>query len=162
MAKQKAKKKVDAGDVATNREARFRYALSDQVEAGIALLGSEVKSMRDGGVQMKDAYASIENGEIWLRNLHIAPYKHAGNDNHEPERPRKLLLHRREIDRLVGKLNEKGFSLIPTRIYFRNGRAKIEIALGRGKDVGDKRQTIKEREMKREMDRAGADYRRGR
>lgn len=161
MAKSK-KKKVDPGDIASNREARFRYELTDPVEAGIVLLGSEVKSMREGGVQMKDAYGSIENGEVWLRNLHIAPYKFAGNENHEPERPRKLLLHRREIDKIVGKLAERGFSLIPTRIYFANGRAKVELALGRGKDAGDKRQTIKEREMKREMDRAGADYRRGR
>jgi SsrA-binding protein len=128
----------------------------------MVLRGSEVKSMREGGVQMKDAYASIENGEIWLKNLHIAPYKHAGNENHEPERPRKLMLHRTQIDRIIGKLSEKGFSLIPTRIYFKDGRAKVELALGRGKDVGDKRQTIKEREMRREMDRAGADYRRGR
>lgn len=162
MAKQKGKKKVDPGDVASNREARFRYNLSDEVEAGMVLRGSEVKSMREGGVQMKDSYASVENGEVWLRNMHIAPYKHAGNENHEPERPRKLLLHRREIDRIVGKLAEKGYSLIPTRIYFRGGRAKVELALGRGKDVGDKRQTIKERESKREMDRAAADYRRGR
>lgn len=161
MAKSK-KKKVDPGDIATNREARFRFQLSDEVEAGIVLVGSEVKSMREGGVQMKDAYAEVRNGEVWLRNLHIAPYKHAGLDNHEPERPRKLLLNRREIDRIVGKLNERGFSLVPTRIYFKNGRAKVEIALGRGKDQGDKRQTIKEREMKREIDRAGADYRRGR
>jgi SsrA-binding protein len=159
MAKQK---KADAGDIATNREARFRYELTDRVEAGMELRGSEVKSMRNGGVQMKDAYASIENGEVWLKNLHIAPYKFAGNENHEPERPRKLLLNRTEIDRIIGKLAEKGFSLIPTRIYFSNGRAKVELALGRGKDVGDKRQTIKEREMKREMDRVGADYRRGR
>lgn len=161
MAKGK-KKKVDPGDVATNREARFRYELSDPVEAGIMLVGSEVKSLREGGVQMKDAYADVKDGEIWLRNLHIAPYKFAGNENHEPERPRKLLLHRREIDRIVGKLAERGYSLIPTRVYFANGRAKVELALGRGKDVGDKRQTIKEREMKREMDRAGADFRRGR
>jgi SsrA-binding protein len=156
------KKKVDPGDIATNREARFRYELSNQVEAGMILTGSEVKSMREGGVQMKDAYASIEDGEVWLRNLHIAPYKFAGNENHEPERPRKLLLNRIEIDRLIGKLAERGFSLIPTRIYFSNGRAKVELALGRGKDVGDKRQAIKEREMKREMDRASSDYRRGR
>jgi SsrA-binding protein len=159
---QKKKKKVDAGDIATNREARFRFTLSDPVEAGLVLQGSEVKSIREGGVQMKDAYASIEDGEVWLRNLHVAPYKFAGDDNHEPERPRKLLLNRIEIDRIVGKLAEQGYSLIPTRIYFANGRAKVELALGKGKDVGDKRQTIKEREMKREMDRAGADYRRGR
>lgn len=162
MAKQKGKKKSDPGDVATNREARFRFELSDHMEAGIVLRGSEVKSLRDGGAQMKDAYASLENGEVWLRNMHVAPYKHAGNDNHEPERSRKLLLHRHQIDKIVGKLNEKGYSLVPTRVYFKDGRAKVELALGRGKDVGDKRQTIKEREMKREMDRAGADWRRGR
>lgn len=161
MAK-KGKKKVDPGDIATNREARFRFELTDKVEAGMVLRGTEVKSMRAGGVQMKDAYAEITNGEVWLRNLHVAPYKHGGMENHEPERPRKLLLNRREIDKLVGKLNERGFSLVPTRIYFKDGRAKVELALGRGKDAGDKRQTIKEREMKREMDRAGADYRRGR
>jgi len=159
---QKKKKRVDPGDIATNREARFRFTLSDPVEAGLVLQGSEVKSIREGGVQMKDAYASIEDGEVWLRNLHIAPYKFAGDDNHEAERPRKLLLNRIEIDRIIGKLAEQGYSLIPTRIYFANGRAKVELALGKGKDVGDKRQTIKEREMKREMDRAGADYRRGR
>lgn len=117
MAKSK-KKKVDAGDIASNREARFRFVLTDNVEAGMILQGSEVKSMREGGTQMKDAYASIEDGEVWLKNLHIAPYKHAGDNNHEPERPRKLLLNRREIDRLTGKLAEKGFSLVPTRIYF--------------------------------------------
>lgn len=156
------KKKADPGDVASNREARFRYHLSDQVEAGIVLLGSEVKSMREGGVQLKDAYASVENGEVWLRNMHIAPYKHAGLENHEPERPRKLLLNRSEIDKIIGKLAERGFSLIPTRVYFANGRAKVELALGRGKDVGDKRQSIKDRESKREMDRAAADHRRGR
>ncbi len=158
----KSKKKVDAGDIATNREARFRFELTDPVEAGIVLTGSEVKSARGGGIQMKDAYAQIENGEIWLRNMHIAPYKFAGNENHEPERPRKLLLHRQQIDKIVGKLGEKGYSLVPTRVYLAGGRVKVELALGRGKDVGDKRQAIKEREMKREMDRAGADFRRGR
>jgi SsrA-binding protein len=150
----KSKKKVDAGDIASNREARFRYELTDRVEAGIVLTGSEVKSARDGGVQMKDAYAQIEHGEIWLRNLHIAPYRFAPVDAHDPERPRKLLLHRREIDRIVGKLAERGFSLIPTRIYLSAGRVKVELALGRGKDVRDKRQAIKERELKREIDRA--------
>lgn len=158
----KGKKKVAPGDVATNREASHRFHLSDQVEAGLVLRGSEVKSLREGAVQLKDAYASVENGEIWLRNVHIAPYKHAGDDNHEPERPRKLLLHRSEIDRLIGKLAERGYSLVPTRVYFRDGRAKVELALGRGKDAGDKRQAIKEREARREMDRARADFRRGR
>jgi SsrA-binding protein len=162
MTKKSGKKRADAGDVATNREARFRYHLSDQVEAGLMLLGSEVKSIREGGVQLKDAYASVDGGEIYLHKLHIAPYKYSGQNNHEPERTRKLLLHRREIDRITGKLAERGMTLVPTRIYFKNGRAKIELALGKGKDVGDKRDTIKEREMKREMDRAGADFRRGR
>lgn len=157
-----AKKKATSGDLATNRQARFRYELSDPVEAGIVLAGSEVKSVREGGVQLKDAYAQIQDGEVWLHNLHIAPYKFAGAEAHEPERPRKLLLHRREIDRIVGKLGERGLSLIPTRIYLSRGRVKVELALGRGKDIGDKRQTIKEREMRREMDRAGADFRRGR
>lgn len=161
MAKGK-KKKVDEGDLASNREARFRFQLSDPVEAGIVLLGSEVKSAREGGIQMKDAYADIRDGEVWLRNLHIAPYKFAGNENHEPERPRKLLLNRREIDRIVGQLNEKGFSLVPTRVYIAGNRIKVELALGRGKDAGDKRQSIKERESKREMDRAASDHRRGR
>lgn len=154
----KPKKKVDPGDIATNREARFRYELSDSVEAGIVLTGSEVKSVRDGGVQMKDAYAQIEDGEIWLRNLHIAPYRFAPVDAHDPERPRKLLLHRREIDRIVGKLAERGFSLIPTRIYITRGRVKLELALGRGKDVRDKRRSIKEREVKREIERAKKNY----
>ncbi len=156
------KKKVDAGDVATNREARFRFELSDPVEAGIVLLGSEVKSIREGGVQMKDAYADIVAGEAWLRNLHIAPYRFAPVDSHDPERPRKLLLHRREIDRIVGQLNEKGWSLVPTRIYLAGNRVKVELALGRGRDSGDKRQAIKERESRREMDRAAADHLRGR
>ncbi|MGB1583660.1 MAG: SsrA-binding protein SmpB [Solirubrobacterales bacterium] len=135
MAKQGKKKKVDAGDIATNREARFRFELSDHVEAGMVLLGSEVKSMRDGGVQMKDAYASVEDGEVWLKNLHIAPYKHAGLENHEPERPRKLLLNRREIDRIIGKLAEKGFSLIPTRIYFKDSCARTR--QGRRRQASD-------------------------
>ncbi len=150
------------GTVASNRQARFRYELVDKYEAGIALLGTEVKSVREGGVTMKDAYASFEDGELWLRNLHIAPYGPASSNNHEPERPRKLLLHRHELDRLAGKLAEKGLTLVATRIYFKDGRVKVEVALGRGKDAGDKRQAIKEREMKREAQRAISDHRRGR
>ena len=152
MAK-KRKRKAAAGDVATNRQAAFRYNLLERLEAGIVLQGSEVKSLRNGSVQLKDAYAEVSDGEVWLRNMHIAPYAPA-RENHDPERPRKLLLHKREIDRLIGKTREKGLTLVPTRMYFSGGRAKVEIALARGKDVGDKRQAIKEREMKREMERA--------
>ena len=142
------------GDVATNRQASFRYHLDERIEAGIELQGSEVKSMRNGGVQLKDAYAEVRDGEVWIQNMHVAPYKHAGRENHEPERPRKLLMHKHEIERLIGKTREKGLTLVPTRLYFSGGRAKVEIALARGKDVGDKRQSIKEREMKRDMERA--------
>ena len=118
------------------------------------LQGSEVKSLRAGGVQLKDAYAEVRDGEVWLRNMHIAPYKAAARENHDPERPRKLLLHRREIERLVGKTAERGLTLVPTRIYFSGPRAKVELALARGKDVRDKRRSIKERETRREIERA--------
>ena len=141
-------------DVATNRQASYRYHLLDRWEAGLVLQGTEVKALRDGKAQIKDGYASVRDGEVWLHNVHIPPYGPASRENHEPERPRKLLMHRREIERLVGSTREKGLTLVPTRLYFRDGRAKAEIALARGKDVGDKRQSIKEREMKREMDRA--------
>ena len=141
-------------DIAVNRQARHRYNLLDKWEAGLVLTGTEVKSLRGGKAQLKDGYAHVQNGEVWLHNVHIPPYAPATRENHEPERPRKLLMHKREIDRLIGKTREKGLTLVPTRLYFSNGRAKVEIALARGKDVGDKRQSIKEREMKREMDRA--------
>jgi SsrA-binding protein len=141
-------------DVATNRQASHRYHLLEKWEAGLALQGTEVKALRDGKAQIKDGYASVRDGEVWLHNVHIPPYGPAARENHEPERPRKLLMHKREIERLIGKTREKGLTLIPTRLYFSGGRAKVEIALARGKDVGDKRQAIKEREMKREMDRA--------
>jgi SsrA-binding protein len=153
MAK-KGKRKAAPGDVATNRQASFRYHLLEKWEAGIELLGSEVKSLRDGGVQLKDAYAEVRDGEVWLRNMHIAPYKPAARDNHEPERPRKLLLHRREIERLIGKTAERGLTLVPTRVYFKGPRAKVELALARGKEMKDKRRSIKERETRREIDRA--------
>ena len=158
MAK-KGKRKAAPGDVATNRQAGYRYEFLDKLEAGIQLAGTEVKSVREGGVQLKDAYASIRDGEVWLHNMHIAPYAPASRENHEPERPRKLLLHRREIDRLVGTTQEKGLTLVPTRMYFKGPRAKVEIAVARGKDVGDKRRSIKEREMKREAERAISEYR---
>jgi len=141
-------------DVATNRRASYRYHLLEKWEAGLVLQGTEVKALRDGKATIKDGYAAVRDGEVWLHNVHIPPYGPAARDNHEPERPRKLLMHAQEIERLVGKTREKGLTLVPTRLYFSNGRAKVEIALARGKDVGDKRQTIKEREMKREMERA--------
>jgi SsrA-binding protein len=150
----KGKRKAEAGDVATNRQARHRYHLLESWEAGVQLTGTEVKSLREGKAQIKDGYAAVRDGELWLYNVHIPPYAPASRENHEPERSRKLLLHRNEIQRLVGKTREKGLTVVPTRLYFANGRAKVEIALARGKDVGDKRQAIKEREMKREMDRA--------
>jgi SsrA-binding protein len=140
--------------VATNRQASFRFHLLERLECGIQLRGSEVKSVREGAVQLKDAYAEVRDGEVWLRNLYIAPYKPAAGENHDPERPRKLLLHRREIERLIGKTAEKGLTLVPTRVYFSGPRAKVEIALARGKDVRDKRHSIKDREQRREIDRA--------
>ena len=142
-------------DVATNRQASHRYHLLERWECGLVLQGTEVKALRDGKAQIKDGYASVRDGEVWLHNVHIPPYAPATRENHEPERPRKLLLHRREIERLIGKTKEKGLTLVPTRMYFaESNRAKVEIALARGKDVGDKRQSIKEREMKREMERS--------
>jgi SsrA-binding protein len=153
MAK-KGKRKAAPGDVATNRQASFRYHLLEKWECGIQLRGSEVKSLRDGGVQLKDAYAELRDGEVWLQNMHIAPYKPAARENHEPERPRKLLMHRREIERLIGKTAEKGLTLVPTRVYFKGPHAKVELALAKGKEQKDKRRAIKERETRREIERA--------
>ena len=153
MAKGK-KRKVAPGDVATNRYASYRYDLTDRVECGVVLAGTEVKSLRSGTAQIKDGYAQVRDGELWLHNVHIPPYAPATRENHEPERPRKLLLHRREIQRLEGKARERGLTIVPTRLYFSHGRAKVELALARGKDVGDKRQAIKERDMKRELERS--------
>jgi len=154
MARGKGKRKAGAGDVASNRQASYRYDLLERVECGIALQGSEVKSLREGRATLKDAYAIVRDGEIWLENLHIAPYAPASRENHDPERPRKLLLHRREIARLGERAAERGLTLVPTRLYFKGPRAKVEIALGRGKDRFDKRESIRKREMAREMARA--------
>lgn len=140
--------------VATNRKARFNYEIFDTFEAGMVLRGSEVKSLRAGQVQLKDAYASIRDGEVWLENVHIAPYSFAEEGGHDPERPRKLLLHRREIDRLFGRIREEGLTLVPLQVYFKDGRAKVELGLGRGKRTRDKRRDIVDRRQKREMDRA--------
>src|SRR5919204_4041943 len=153
MAKRGKRRRVAPGDVATNRQARFRYDLLERVECGIQLTGSEVKSLREGAVQLKDAYAEVRDGELWLQRMYIAPYKPAARENHDPERPRKLLLHRREIERLIGRTQEKGLTLVPTRMYFKGPHAKVEIALARGKDVGDKRRAIRDREQRREIER---------
>src|SRR5579875_1538448 len=150
-----SKRKAASGDVATNRQAAFKYNLLERFECGIVLSGTEVKSLRDGGAQLKDAYVTIRDGEAWLVGAYIAPYQAAARENHEPERTRKLLLHRREIERLAGALGERGLTLVPTRIYFagERSRAKVEIALARGKNLYDKRETIKRRDMAREVAR---------
>ena len=138
--------------IAENRKARHDYHLLDRVEAGLVLSGSEVKSLRQGGAQIQRAFADIRDGELWLVGAHIAPYEQAAIENHDPDRDRKLLLHRREIDSLKGKVQERGFTLVPTRLYFKDGRAKVEIALARGKKSYDKRQTIAARTAKREAE----------
>ena len=139
--------------VGVNKKARTDYEILERMEAGIVLKGTEVKSLREGRVSFKDAFCRIKNGEVWLLNLHIAPYDHASKVfNHDPERPRKLLLHKREIKRLIGKLQERGLTLIPTKIYFNErGIAKVELALARGKKKYDKREDIKRRELERRM-----------
>jgi SsrA-binding protein len=150
------KRKAASGDVATNRQAAFKYNLLERFECGIVLTGTEVKSLRDGNAQLKDSYATIKDGEVWLIGAYIAPYPAASRENHDPERPRKLLMHRGQIEKLTGSLNERGFTLVPTRIYFSSGersRAKVEIALARGKDLYDKRDTIKKRDMARDVER---------
>ena len=141
--------------VASNRKARHDYAILDTYEAGMALTGTEVKSLREGKAQLKDSYATVRDGEVWLMGVYIPPYGPAARDNHDPERPRKLLLHRREIERLAARTNERGLTLIPTRMYFSGprSRAKVEIALAKGKDIYDKRQTIRRREMARDVQR---------
>jgi SsrA-binding protein len=140
--------------VATNRKARHDYDIVDTYECGIVLKGSEVKSLRAGQVQLKDAYAEFRGNDLWLENMHIAPYQFARGGGHDPERARKLLLHKHELIRLIGKVNEAGLTLVPLSIYFTHGLAKVELALGKGRRRYDKRQAIRAREEKREMDRA--------
>lgn len=155
MAKAKARKrKIGAGDVASNRYASYRYELLERLECGMVLQGTEVKALRESGAQLKDGYAAVRDGELWLQGVHIPPYGPAARENHDPDRDRKLLLHRRELDRLLGRVAERGLTLVPTRIYFSGANAKVEIALARGKDLYDKRQSIRERESKRELERA--------
>jgi SsrA-binding protein len=136
----------------SNRRARHEYHILDTYEAGIMLRGSEVKSIRDGRANLSDAYGRIEGGEVWLHGMHVSPYAFA-RDQHDPVRRRKLLLHRGEIDRLVGKLNESGLTLVPLKVYFKDGLAKVELAVARGKRQWDKRQAMAERDAKRETER---------
>lgn len=144
--------------IAENRKARFNYIIDDVYEAGLVLKGTEVKSLRQGRVNLKDAYARIKAGEIYVYQMHISPYPFAYYDNHDPLRPRKLLMHKREIERLSSKVNEQGYTLVPLKIYFKKGKAKISLALARGKKQYDKRETIRRRDQQREMDRARKKY----
>jgi SsrA-binding protein len=153
-----AQKKKDprtpvSGDVATNRRARHKFQVLETMEAGVELRGSEVKSLRDGKASLNEAYAVVNDGEVWLRGAHIPPYLPAADQNHDPDRPRKLLLHRREIERLIGKTAERGLTLVPTRIYFKGPRAKVELALAKGKEGRDRRREIADRDMRREVER---------
>lgn len=139
--------------IADNRKARHEYSIEDDYEAGLVLQGTEVKSLRNGQVNLSDSYAKIIKGEVFVYQMHVSPYKFAYYDNHDPLRARKLLLHNYEIKKLIGKINEKGYSLIPLSLYFLEGRVKMKLGLARGKKLHDKRNTIKEREAKRDMDR---------
>ncbi len=141
--------------IATNRQARFKYELLEKYEAGLVLTGSEVKSLRNKDASLSEAYAALRGGEIFLYNLHIAPYEQAGMFGHEPKRPRKLLLKRAEINKVIGKMNEKGYTLVPVKLYFTGrGIAKVQIALAKGKQLHDKRDTIRKREVERDIQRA--------
>ena len=144
--------------IAENRKARRDYFIVDEYEAGMVLVGTEVKSLRQGRANLKDAYARIKNGEVFVYQLHIAPYPFAYYDNHDPLRPRKLLLHKNEIKRLYGKMNEKGHTLIPLKLYFKSGKAKILLALAKGKRKYDKREAIKRRDAQRDLDRQRKNY----
>ncbi|MDX9753753.1 MAG: SsrA-binding protein SmpB [bacterium] len=152
------KKKKETGastkTAATNRKARHEYHILESFEAGVVLQGTEIKSIRQGKVNLQDSFAQIDRGEVYLMDCHISPYDHGGYVNHDPKRPRKLLLHKKEIIRLFGKLQTKGFTLVPLKIYFVRGKAKVQLALARGKKLFDKREDIKRRDMDREMERA--------
>ena len=140
--------------VAVNRRARHQFAIEETLEAGLALTGTEIKSIRAGRVNLAEAYARIERGEAWLIGAHIAPYEQGNRNNHEPTRTRKLLLHRDQISELVGRTQAKGFTLVPLKLYIRNGMAKLELGIGRGKKAFDKRRTIAERDARRDLERS--------
>lgn len=155
MAKKKAApKKPGEANIAVNRRARHDYEIGERFEAGLVLVGSEVKSLRDGKANLRDSFARFQNRELWLHNAHISPYDPASQFGHDPLRARKLLLNRQELDKLDGKIKERGLTLIPLRMYFKKGRAKVEIGLAKGKKRHDKRASMRERESAREMDRA--------
>jgi SsrA-binding protein len=145
--------------IAYNKKARHNIDIEDEYEAGIVLKGTEVKSVRAGKISLKEAFAKIKNNEVFVYNLHIAPYTHAYFDNHDPMRPRKLLLNRREIKKLIGKTSEKGCTLVPLKAYLKNGKVKIGLALGKGRKIHDKRREIKDREVKRELERSMKKFR---
>lgn len=154
MAGGASKKAPEVQLVAKNRRALHNYTVIDKVEAGIVLTGSEVKSLRDGKLQLGDAYATVERGEMFLHHAHISEYRHSGPFNHDPVRPRKLLLHRAEIDRLWRKVQEKGLTLVPLEVYFLRGRAKVMLGLCKGKALHDKRSSLREKDDRREAARA--------
>ena len=143
--------------ICTNRQARHEYHIEESCEAGLVLQGTEVKSLREGRANLKDSYASVDNGEVYLYECHISPYPNGGYANHEPKRARKVLLHKKEIRRLLGKTQERGLTLIPLRLYFLRGKAKVELALARGKKLYDKREDMKRRDADREIERAFKD-----
>lgn len=147
-------KEVGQKVIASNRRARHDYTIIDTYEAGVALVGTEVKSLRAGKASLADSFATVDDGEVFLRGLHIPEYSHGTWTNHEPRRTRKLLLHRKEIEKLIGKTKESGLSLVPLSLYFRDGKVKVELALAKGRKAHDKRQAIAKRDAQREMSRA--------
>jgi SsrA-binding protein len=151
---EKTPEKIREKVIAENRKARHDYDLVETFEAGIALVGTEVKAIREGRVNLRDSYGRVEGGEVFVHNIHISPYSHRGYADHEPMRRRKLLLHKAEIRKLIGKTVERGFTLVPVRLYFKNGRVKVAVSLARGKKTHDKRETIRRRETERETLRA--------
>jgi len=140
--------------ISENRKAFHDYHIEDRIEAGIILTGTEIKSIRNGRVNLKDSYARLDNGEVWVHQMHISPYEQGNRYNHDPLRPRKLLLHRSEINKLIGRIQQQGLTLIPIKIYLKKGMAKVELAVGQGKKNYDKRQALAEREGKRDIERA--------
>jgi SsrA-binding protein len=153
MAKKQSGEKI----IAQNKTARLNYFIDETMEAGISLVGTEVKALREGKVNLKDSYAMVEDGEVFVHDMHISPYSHGNRMNHEPLRKRKLLLHGREIKRLYGKSRERGLALIPLKLYFKNGRVKLELGVGKGKKLYDKREDMKGRDAKREIERGYRD-----
>jgi SsrA-binding protein len=147
---EKTERELAQANIAENRKARHDFHLLESFEAGVALMGTEVKAIREGRVNLRDSFARVEDGEVFLYNVNISPYSHRGYADHEPLRRRKLLLHRQEIRKLIGKTVERGMTLVPTRLYFKNGRVKVELCLAKGKKEFDKRETIKRREADRE------------